>query len=49
MFDTTSRVVVSSLTLASWPYYVLEQLELFLTMLLLKSIYSTFFFAKYTQ
>ena len=39
----TLRVVVSSLTLASQLYYILEQLELSLTIFLLRSIDSTFF------
>ena len=39
---TTSRVIVSSFILASELYYVLGQLELFLIMLSLESIYSTF-------
>ena len=39
----TPRVVVGSLTLASQLQHMLEQLELFLTMLPLKSIVNTFF------
>jgi len=38
----TSKVVVGSLILASWSYYVPGQLELSLTMLLLESIDSAF-------
>jgi len=38
----TPRVVVDLLTLTSWLYYVPEQLELFFTMLLLRSTDSTF-------
>ena len=36
------RVVVGSFTLTSWSHYMLEQLELFLIMLLLRSIDNTF-------
>ena len=39
----TLRVVVSSLTLASQLHYILEQLELSLTIFLLRSTESTFF------
>ena len=39
---TTSRVIVSSFILVSESYYALGQLELFLIMLSLESIYSTF-------
>ena len=38
----TPRVVVDLLTLTSWLHYVPEQLELFFTMLLLRSTDSTF-------
>ena len=41
--SVTLRVVVGFLTLANQSYYVLEQLELFLIILSLESIDSTFF------